>query len=251
MLKSLYDNFLSFYDYEQQRQAEQKRISAEIEVERRRKEEAATSPQKPSEEEQIQQKVAEPEKSAPPAMEAETSEEIDSISDEALVCRSELEMEFELDMARGEESSPVEVIEEPMDQQLVIPVHSAPDFANLESLAPDQGEIVDEKCEQMIVESEESSVNLDEMFDKLKTDAEKNKAPKTEEEEERERSMAEINLILEQTYNAIDLCDHRLVDGCDLRKDDFDKDVEENVQVNLHLQVCNFRPDVRNFKSKG
>lgn len=180
----------------------------------------------PVEEEQVQ-KVAEQveEASAPQSGEAETSEEIDSISDEALVSRTELEMEFE-----PRESSPVEVIEEPMDQQLIVPVHSAPDFANLHHLEPVQ-EIVDEKCEQVVVEKEESSVNLDDMFNKLSADAEKNKVPKTEEEEERERSMAEINIILEQTYTAIDLCDHRLVDGCDLREEDFDKDVEENVQV--------------------
>ena len=186
----------------------------------------------PVEEEQIQ-KVAEQmeEASAPQTGEAETSEEIDSISDEALVSRTELEMEFE-----PRESSPVEVIEEPMDQQLIVPVHSGPDFANLHHLEPVQ-EIVDEKFEQVVVQKEESSVNLDDMFNKLNADAEKNKVPKTEEQEERERNMADINIILEQTYTAIDLCDHRLVDGCDLREEDFDKDVEENVQVIIYRKL--------------
>ena len=193
--------------------------------------------------------VEQPVEEAPPivVMEAETSEEIDSISDEALVSRSDLEMELEWNVVPHEapsspEPSPAspepsppamqQVVEEPMDQQVVVPVHSAPDFTPLEHLGTDQPEPIDEKCEQMVVETQEcAAVNLEDMLEQLKAKAGKDQKPLSDEEQDRARKMAEINMILEQTYTAIDLCDHRLVDGFDLRDEDFARDVEENIEV--------------------
>ncbi|XP_071801510.1 dystrophin-like isoform X3 [Asterias amurensis] len=175
----------------------------------------------------------------------ETSAQIsDELIDDTVQYDSGDELESQTDMSSLQWVTPTAMVEEeskpeekPEEQQENGVHESNTDDAN-----------VSEHCEMKIVVTEDAEVNLDAMFAKM--DDETEEAEQDEGEEEERRRVAEFHIILEQTYQAIDLCDHRLVDGMNLRPEDFEQDVEESVQ-DTDEAIVSLQPDVEHLISQG
>ncbi|XP_022094793.1 dystrophin-like [Acanthaster planci] len=225
---------------EEKLKEEQERLKAEREQERLKQEDkdrqAAATEVIPKEE--VEQPIAmETEdvvQSAPnhPCVpdDAETSAQIsEEIVDETVHCESIEELEMQPDLST---------------LQWVTPARLAAGEEQDSSERTDS--TVDERCEQQVVETVQGALNLDVVLASV-GDKEAGEAGK---DEEAERHIAEFHVILEQTNQAIDLCDHRLVDGMDLRPEDFEQDAEQSVQDTSEA-IDSLQPDVENLIAQG
>lgn len=88
---------------------------------------------------------------------------------------------------------------------------------------------VEENIDKMDLSVVESSVNLDEVFQRMET--EEIERPKSDEQLEQNKRVSDYHEILDQTRVAIDLCNHRLREEEGLRVEDFELGIENNVKV--------------------
>lgn len=97
------------------------------------------------------------------------------------------------------------------------------------------GPPVEENIGKVDLSVVECAVNLEDMFERM--EAEEKERPKSDEQLEQKKRISDYHTILEQTRMAVDICDHRLREDSDLRLDDFELDVDDNVKVGPYVMM--------------
>lgn len=88
---------------------------------------------------------------------------------------------------------------------------------------------VEETIDKVDLSLVECSVNLDDVFERM--EVEESERPKSDEQLEQKERIVDYHKILDQTRISIDLCNHRLREDEELRVEDFELGVVDNVKV--------------------
>ncbi|XP_072178254.1 dystrophin-like [Diadema setosum] len=159
------------------------------------------------------------------------------------------------------------IVTETVQPERVADSESAPtQLGKLDQIAPSGGRMaVDEQVDKMEVQTAESApVNLNNIFQGVGEQpvTPQGTSPVSQTPDLQASAVAvdlavkpsgylrEFNTILEQTNTAIDLCDHRLVEGGQLRDEDFEIDIETNVK-DTDEALESLEPDVESLIQQG